>query len=165
MNPRYTSEGTTRVHCLLRLIHLRGHSFSSTNSNTETMSSNVCCRLLFVFCLFSNYSFAIGKLERVSLRGGGGEDADITTEEDEVARLKQDHLLLANSNLPRQRVTAYGDFEANGRTYSVNDLQSFNVYTTNATIMVDGKPQPLEDDDSSRSRLFMSTGERTERQS
>ncbi|KAL3943008.1 MAG: hypothetical protein SGBAC_002915, partial [Bacillariaceae sp.] len=122
------------------------------------MSSKACHRLLLLCCLISNFSFAIGKLERVSLRGG----ASITTEEeDEVTKLKQEHLLLANSNLPRQRVTASGDFEANGRTYSVNDLQSFNVFTYDATIMVDGKSQPLEDD-SSRSRLFMSKGERGE---
>mmetsp|Transcript_4214 Transcript_4214/g.9882 ORF Transcript_4214/g.9882 Transcript_4214/m.9882 type:complete len:583 (+) Transcript_4214:178-1926(+) len=122
------------------------------------MSSKAYCRLLLVCCLFSNYSFAAAKLERVSLRGG---EAKSTKEEEEVAKLKQEHMLLANSNLPRQRITASGDFKANGRTYSVNDLQPLNVFTYNATIMVDGEPQPLEDD-CSRSRLFMSKGDHGE---
>ncbi|CAJ1924303.1 unnamed protein product [Cylindrotheca closterium] len=125
------------------------------------MSSKLYCRLLLLCCLFSNYAFAVGKLERVSLLRGGGEQGASTTEEDEVAKLKQEHMLLPNSNLPRQRVTESGQFKANGRTYSVKDLQPFNVFTYDGTIMVDGEPQPLEDD-SNRSRLFMRKGEHGE---
>lgn len=116
------------------------------------MISKSICRLFLTYCLFSNYAY--GKLERVSLRGGVGTTGD----DDEVSQIKQEHLLLANSNLPRQRLTLSGNFEANGRTYSVNDLKPFNVFSSNATIMVDGQPQPMEDD-CIRSRLFMSKGQ------
>jgi len=120
------------------------------------MISKTYCQLLLACCLFSNY--ALGELERVSLLRGGSSS---TEEEDEVSKIKKDLYLLANSNLPRQRLTDSGNFEANGRTYSVKDLQPFNVFTYNATIMVDGQLQPMEDD-CTRSRLFMSRGERGE---
>jgi len=118
------------------------------------MSSKICCRLLVACYLLSTYAFAVETLERVNLRGGGGS----TNDQDELAKLKENLMLLADANLPRQKMNAAGNFKANGRTYSTNDLQPFNVFSWNATIMVDGKPQPLEDD-CKRSRLFMSKGD------
>lgn len=123
------------------------------------MRFKICCRLLLVaFYLLSNnhYAFAAEKLRRVNLLRGR-DDSTNNVQNEELAKLKENHMLLADAKLPRQRVTASGNFNANGRSYSISDLQPFNVFSWNATIMVDGQPKPLEDN-CKRGRLFMSKG-------
>jgi hypothetical protein len=104
---------------------------------------------------FPRFISAGDDLRRVSLRGGSyGKDKP----NDDFEIFKQDHLLLDDAILSRQRVSAAGTFKANGKKYSVRDLQPFNIFSPNATFMEDGVPKPLESD-SRRSRLFMSKGE------
>ncbi|CAJ1952811.1 unnamed protein product [Cylindrotheca closterium] len=82
-------------------------------------------------------------------------------EKDKLEKFKKDHLILPNANLQRQKVSIDGTVKANGRMYSLNDLQPLDVYSRNAVIMIDGEPRPLEDG-SHRIRLFKSKGDQGE---
>jgi hypothetical protein len=104
---------------------------------------------------FPRFISAGDDLQRVSLRGGSyGKDKP----DDDFEIFKKDHLLLDDAILSRQRVSAAGTFKANGKKYSLRNLQPFNIFSPDATFMEDGVPKPLESD-SRRSRLFMSKGE------
>eukprot|EP00980_Cylindrotheca_fusiformis_P010714 scaffold2401_cov111-Cylindrotheca_fusiformis.AAC.6 len=89
------------------------------------------------------------------LRGAPREDS---TRSKDLKTFKRDHLLLEDAVLPRQRVSAAGIFEVNGKQYTLGDLEPANVFGPNATLMEDGVLKSLESADARRSRLFTSKG-------
>ncbi|CAJ1956325.1 unnamed protein product [Cylindrotheca closterium] len=106
-------------------------------------------------------SFCFSKIEAAeitdpALRGSSG-----TSEANDEALqdFKEDNFLLPSADTPTQQVSASGTVSANGKTYSVvDDLQEFKIYTDDASISVNGEPRPLEDSNTSRTRVFKGKG-------
>lgn len=114
----------------------------------------------FVLSLATALVNADGEGERVNIRRRANKN-EKDKKDDGLEKFKHDHLLLDDANLLQQQVSVDGTFEANGKSYSLKNIQPFNIFSDNATVVENGIPKPLEDG-TRRDRIFMSKGDNGE---